>query len=458
MNALPARADVSVREVIDGSRLSAYQGLVLALCFAAAMLDGFDTAAIGYIAPALREAWHLTPPQLAPAFGAGLFGLMLGSLGLGPVADRFGRKPVLLMSVLVFGVATLACAASDSLNALVMLRFLTGLGLGGAMPICITLSAEYSPQRHRMLLVTLSWSGFTSGLALGGLIAAEILPVYGWRGVLVAGGVAPLVLLPVLALWMPESVQFLAQRPQRAEALRRIVARIAGHDHGNGVTFIGDRPAQEGAPFPGRNLFSDDMAQRTVLLWVAFFCSLFVFYLLTSWLPVVMRDQGLTLAEAARVGAMVPLGGTIGAIALALLMDRAGSPRALIAAYFCGAIAVAAIGFAIGNVAALTAVVFVVGFGIAGAQNGINLLAAQMYPTEARATGVSWALGVGRGGSITGSLVGGTLMTTVGSVQSLFGIIALPALVAGLALFVLLLRPAAGQTGAGRPGNGASLV
>ena len=195
MDATPTRSVIPVRELIDDSRVSPFQVMVLVLCFAAALLDGFDTAAIGYIAPALREVWHLTPPQLAPAFGAGLFGLMLGSLCLGPIADRFGRKPVLLVSVLIFGVATLASAMADSLDALIVLRFVTGLGLGGAMPMCITLSSEYSPLRHRMLLVTLSWTGFTTGLALGGLVAAEILPHYGWRGVLVAGGVAPLLLL-----------------------------------------------------------------------------------------------------------------------------------------------------------------------------------------------------------------------------------------------------------------------
>ena len=436
MDATPTRSVIPVRELIDDSRVSPFQVMVLVLCFAAALLDGFDTAAIGYIAPALREVWHLTPPQLAPAFGAGLFGLMLGSLCLGPIADRFGRKPVLLVSVLIFGVATLASAMADSLDALIVLRFVTGLGLGGAMPMCITLSSEYSPLRHRMLLVTLSWTGFTTGLALGGLVAAEILPHYGWRGVLVAGGVAPLLLLPVLALCMPESVQFLAQDPRRAPALRRIVERITGRRDWTGVTFVGDRKDVE-ARFPLKALFADGMATRTTLLWIAFFCSLLVFYLLTSWLPTVMKGNGMALPDAARVGAMVPLGGSIGAIVLALVMDRTGPTRALVFAYLCGAVAVVLIGFSVGNVAAMVVAVFVAGFGIAGAQNGINLLAAQMYPTQARATGLSWALGVGRAGSIVGSLMGGTLMVSAGSVQTFFGIVAVPALVASAAMFAL---------------------
>lgn len=428
---------VRVRDLIDQHRLSGYQVLVLALCFGVVLLDGFDTAAIGYIAPALREDWQLKPSQLAPAFGAGLFGLMVGSLCFGPLADRAGRKPVLLGSVLLFGLATLATAAADSLTMLVALRFVTGLGLGGAMPVCIAMSAEFSPQRHRMLLVTLSWSGFTMGLALGGLVAAEVIPAFGWRGVLVAGGLAPLVLWPVLARWMPESVQFLAQRPDGAAALGRIVQRITGRAVEPGVVLVGEQ-VEEGAPrFPARHLFADGMAGRTLLLWAAFFASLFVFYLLTSWLPVLMKDNGYAISQAARVGAMVPLGGTIGAIALALLMDRLAPTRVLVASYLGGAFAIAAIGFAVRDAGLLMGAVFFAGLGIAGAQNGLNLLAAQMYPTEARATGIAWALGVGRAGSIVGSMSGGSLMAVAGGVQPLFVIVAIPALLASAALYAL---------------------
>jgi AAHS family 4-hydroxybenzoate transporter-like MFS transporter len=429
---------VPVRDLIDQNRVSAYQVMVLVLCFAVVLLDGFDTAAIGYIAPALRQEWHLATTQLAPAFGAGLFGLMIGSLCFGPIADRFGRKPVLLGSVLLFGVATLATAASDTLSTLVVLRLITGIGLGGAMPVCITLSAEYSPQRYRTLLVTLSWSGFTTGLALGGLVAGAILPTQGWRGVLLLGGVAPLLLLPVLALLMPESAQYLAQRSKGKAALRRIVRRITGRAGWESVNLVGDSAAGADTPrFPVKLLFSGGMVARTLLLWLTFFASLFVFYLLTSWLPTLMRDSGLAMADAARVGAMVPLGGTVGAIVLALLMDRTGPTRVLIVAYFCSAFAVAAIGFALKDAAWLMAAVFLVGFGIAGAQNGINLLAAQMYPTAARATGVSWALSAGRAGSIVGSMVGGYLMAAAGNPQAFFGIVAAPALLAGCALLIL---------------------
>ena len=181
-----------ISEIIDRARISPYQILILTLCFLIALLDGFDTAIIGYIAPALREEWGLQPSQLSPAFGAGLFGLLIGSLLFGPIADAIGRKRVLLVAVLVFGGCTLASAYTHSIESLTLLRFITGIGLGGAIPTCITLSSEYSPARRRMLMVTLSWSGFTAGLALGGLLAGQIIPAFGWRGVLLVGGIAPL--------------------------------------------------------------------------------------------------------------------------------------------------------------------------------------------------------------------------------------------------------------------------
>ncbi|MDU7769230.1 MAG: MFS transporter, partial [Serratia marcescens] len=217
-----------ISEIIDRARISPYQILILTLCFLIALLDGFDTAIIGYIAPALHEEWGLQPSQLSPAFGAGLFGLLIGSLLFGPIADAIGRKRVLLVAVLVFGGCTLASAYTHSIESLTLLRFITGIGLGGAIPTCITLSSEYSPARRRMLMVTLSWSGFTAGLALGGLLAGQIIPAFGWRGVLLVGGIAPLALLPLLAWQMPESVRFMAASARHADRLRRVVERITG--------------------------------------------------------------------------------------------------------------------------------------------------------------------------------------------------------------------------------------
>jgi len=172
--------------------------VLLVLCFFIVAIDGFDTAAIGFIAPAIRADWGLSPAQLAPLFGSGLFGLMVGAFAIGPFADRHGRKAVLIFAVVFFGLASLASSFSPNLAVLIALRFFTGFGLGGAMPNAITLTSEYCPEDRRSFLVTLMFCGFTIGSALGGVVASQIVADYGWRSVLVVGGVLPLLLAPVL--------------------------------------------------------------------------------------------------------------------------------------------------------------------------------------------------------------------------------------------------------------------
>ncbi|OJH84969.1 4-hydroxybenzoate transporter [Serratia marcescens] len=373
-------------------------------------------------------------------------------LQFGPIADALGRKRVLLVAVLVFGGCTLASAYTHSIESLTLLRFITGIGLGGAIPTCITLSSEYSPARRRMLMVTLSWSGFTAGLALGGLLAGQIIPAFGWRGLLLVGGIAPLALLPLLAWQMPESVRFMAASAKHADRLRRVVERITGQRWA-GVTIVDDeRPAQARSPIS--HLFIEGRAVRTLLLWAAFFCSLFVFYLLTSWLPTLLKDAGYDIAHASRIGAMVPLGGTLGAILMALLMDRIGPYRVLAVSYLGAALVIGATGYLMGDVYTLAAVVFLIGFGVAGAQNGLNLVSATLYPTAARVTGVSWAMANGRFGSIVGSMLGAWMMAAAGSTEVFFLWLALPALLGAAAIFLLyrlslrrrtsLTEPAAG--------------
>lgn len=424
-----------ISEIIDNAKVSPYQILILSLCFLIVLLDGFDTAIIGYIAPALREEWGLLPAQLSPAFGAGLFGLLLGSLIFGPVADAIGRKRVLLVSILIFGGGTLASAYTHSIESLTLLRLITGIGLGGAMPTCITLSSEYSPARRRMIMVTLSWSGFTAGLALGGLLAGQIIPVFGSRGMLMLGGIAPLLLLPLLAWQIPESVRFMASSPKHAASLRKVVERITGKSWTGVTIFDDERPAQVRTPMS--HLFTEGRAVRTLLLWAAFFCSLFVFYQLTSWLPSILKDAGYDIVQASRIGAMVPLGGTLGAILMALLMDRVGPYRVLALSYLGAALVVGATGYLMGDVYMLAATVFLVGFGVAGAQNGLNLVSATIYPTAARVTGVSWAMASGRFGSIVGSMLGAWMIAAAGSSEVFFIWLALPVLVGSAAIFLL---------------------
>jgi AAHS family 4-hydroxybenzoate transporter-like MFS transporter len=436
---MPPSRQVDVQEFIDTRRLSALQIATLAVCFLIVAVDGFDTAAIGFIAPAIRAEWSLSPARLAPLFAAGLVGLMAGSLLIGPLADRYGRKRVLLGCVVFFGLASLASAASGSLGALLGLRFLTGLGLGGAMPNAVTLCSEFAPARRRSALVTAMFCGFTLGSAFGGLAAAQLLAEFGWRSVLVAGGVLPLALAPAVAALLPESVRFLVARGAPAASVMRVLGRIAPGEDLSGVQFVAGEAAQNRAAV--WRLFDAQLLRGTCLLWLVFFMSLLVIYLLSSWLPTLIHGTGMSLAEAARVTAAFQIGGTVGALALGVAMDRFPPHVVLGAAYVLAAGFTAAIGHGVGHVGLLVAAVFGAGFCVSGAQVGANALAASFYPTAVRATGVSWACGIGRIGSVVGSLAGAGMLALDWSLPTVFALVGAPALVAGASVFSM--RPGA---------------
>src|ERR1700729_4037173 len=201
---------IDVAEFIDQQPVGRFQIGLLLTCAAVLFLDGFDTQAIGYVAPAVAREWGLTKGALGPVFSAGLFGLMIGALLFGPLADRIGRKKIIVFSTLAFGIGALVTALVQDVNALLAIRFLTGVGLGGAMPNAIAMTSEFSPRRRRATMVMIMFCGFSVGAALGGLLAAALIPHFGWRSVFVIGGIAPLLLAPILALRLPESVRFLA--------------------------------------------------------------------------------------------------------------------------------------------------------------------------------------------------------------------------------------------------------
>lgn len=432
---MPASQPLNVTAFIDRQPLSAFQVTIVVLCFLIVAVDGFDTAAIGFIAPAIRAEWQLTPAQLAPLFGAGLGGLMAGAFLFGPLADRFGRKSVLVLSVLFFGAASLASAWSHDLWTLVLLRFLTGLGLGGAMPNAITLTSEFCPDKRRSFLVTTMFCGFTLGSALGGLASAGLIEAFGWRSVLVLGGVLPLALVVLLVWLLPESVRYLVLTGKSRERIVATLQRIAPKEDLRDATFsVGE---QRTASSPVRHLFRPELLRGTLLFWLTFFMSLLVIYLLSSWLPTLLRGTGQSMRTAALVTTMFQVGGTVGAIVLGWLMDRINPHYVLTASYSLAAVCVAAVGSVATDPVAAGIAVFFAGFCISGSQVGGNALSASFYPTDCRATGVSWANGVGRIGSVVGSVGGATMLSMGFGMPALFALIGVPALVAAVSMFSL---------------------
>jgi MFS transporter, AAHS family, 4-hydroxybenzoate transporter len=436
---------VDVADFIDQQPVGGFQLKLLLSCAAVLFLDGFDTQAIGYVAPAVAREWGLGKGALGPVFSAGLFGLMIGALVLGPLADRVGRKKIIIFSTLAFGLGALASAFVRDVNTLLAIRFLTGLGLGGAMPNAIALTSEFNSRHRRAAMVMIMFCGFSVGAALGGFLAAAMIPQFGWRSVFVVGGVMPLLLVPILALRLPESVRFLTLSGRADERVAELLGSINPRAAFAPATrFV---PEPELAGMPVWHLFRDGRTLVTLLLWVVFFMSLLDLYFLSNWLPTELNDLGASVSQAAAIGAMLQVGGVVGTFVLGSVIDRF-SFRALAPVYLIAAFAVGAIGQLGHSIVFVTMAIFAAGFCIVGGQIAANALAAAFYPTSVRATGVGWALGIGRVGSIVGPLIGGVLLTMKWSPASVFMVAAVAALCAALAAFSL--SRLAGLGGSGR--------
>ncbi|WP_260928550.1 MFS transporter [Novosphingobium sp. 9] len=423
---------------IEGWHIGSFQIRIAALCTLVAMLDGFDTQSIAYVAPRIAEDWGLGMSAFGPIFGIGLLGLTIGAFVMSPLADRFGRKIVLLGSVLMFGLFALATAAADSMTHLLVLRLLTGIGLGGAMPNIIALTNEYAPARSKATMVTVMFCGFPLGSTLGGLIAAPMIGAYGWHSVFVLGGILPLLVLPVLAFGIPESIRFLATRSNKEAQIARILSKI--DPEASAAAFIANARSEARnttTGFPVLELFRHGRARRTALVWTAFFMNLLVMYFLVNWLPSLLKAEGLPLRTAILSTALLNLGGAVGGVILGRLIDRMNPYIVLGSTYLFSALCVAGIAYAGTSAALVFAASAACGFGVSGAQIGLNAVTAESYPTAIRSTGIGWALGVGRVGSILGPLLGGMLLGAGWSAQMIILFAVAPALVSAAAVFSL---------------------
>jgi AAHS family 4-hydroxybenzoate transporter-like MFS transporter len=432
---MPAARTVDVQTFLNEHPFSRFQWVIFGLCFWVVLLDGFDTAAIGYIAPSLITEWGLERPALAPVLSAALFGLAAGALSSGPLADRLGRKAVLMGSVLIMGAACLMSAFAGSLDQLVIWRFITGLGLGAAMPNAVTLMSEYCPDGRRATLTNAMFCGFPLGAAFGGFLAAWMIPQWGWRSVLVLGGTTPLILTVLMALRLPESVRFMVAKNQPVERIRSVLHRIAATVP-DATSFIMHEKAGATAAKSGIGMVvSSSYLMGSVSLWVAYFMGLVIFYALINWMPLLFKDAGLAPQTASLISALFPLGG-VGAILFGWLMDRFNANVIIAVGFALTAVAVYAIGQMAGNLALLVVVVFVAGTLMNTSQSSLPALAAGFYPTQGRATGVAWMLGLGRFGGIAGSFLVAELARRQLPFSEIFAVVAIPGLIAAAALMV----------------------
>jgi len=401
-------------------------------------------AIMGFLAPAITKEWGISRAAFGVVMSAAPIGLAVGALLVGPLSDRYGRKKLLMTAVAWFGACSLACAFAQDVVTLSALRFLTGLGLGAAMPNATTLLSEYVPERSRSTLLAIMLTGFNLGSGLVGFLAAALLPEYGWRTVLMVGGAIPLVCLPFYLWLVPESARFMVVRHYPADRIARTLARVCGGHFAAGQTFSVSEPSVKGGQ-PAKVLLSETYRKTTLSLWGTYFMGLLVIYLLSGWLPTLIKDAGLPIEKAASITALFQLGGTIGALVVGFLMDRWSPSRAIACAYIAGAVFILLLASGSVQSGMFAAYVLLAGFCMSGAQTGLNAFAPSCYPTVVRATGVSWMLGVGRFGSILGSFAGGVLLSMGWGFGAVIAILAVPATLAALIIVFIQMgqRPAA---------------
>jgi MFS transporter, AAHS family, 4-hydroxybenzoate transporter len=398
--------------ILDDESLGRVHVLVAGLCAAVVFIDGFDAQVMGFVAPALSAELHIPRVMLGAVISSGTFGMMFGALTFGPIADRIGRKPVLVACALTFGLGSLATATATTIASLTAFRVITGFGMGGAMPNAIALTSEFMPARSRTSIVMTMFCGFSFGSACAGWVAAAVIGRFGWQSMFLVGGLTPLVLAAVLIAFLPESARFLA--------LKR-----------------GAASAATGSSSPVRLLLEEGRAGVTLLLWTMFFMNLLNLWFLNNWLPLIMTDAGIRIEAASVITSLFQIGGLIGSLALAGLFGRRLSFRLLAAVFLAATIFILLIGEAGASIPLLVITVFASGVAVIGGQTASNALAADLYPTAIRSTGVGWALGVGRVGSILGPILGGVLLSYGGGTRRTFWAAAVPALIATCAALVI---------------------
>jgi MFS transporter, AAHS family, 4-hydroxybenzoate transporter len=424
---------------VNSRPIGAVQYGVVVLCALVMFLDGFDTQAISYMAPMISKEWGLSREVLGPIFSSALTGLMVGYLVLSPLSDRFGHRRLILFSTVTFGLLTLVTVVATSVTQLMVLRFLTGIALGTAIPSTVALTTEYMPKRLRATFVLAIYCGFSLGFVAAGGLAASLIPSFGWRSMLWAGAITPLTLAAFVYFFLPESLDFLVRTKARPQGIWQIIRKLdRGLSSEVPHRFTTELEAKRSAV---GSLFQSGRTLGTLILWLVFGLNLAEFYALQSWLPTILTAQGFSPNAVALATSMTTIGGILAAFAIGPAMDKLGAYRSVAVVYLAGVVFVALMGPAISAPSwVLMIAAFCAGFCISGGQKSVIALAAIFYPAPIRSTGVGWALGIGRLGGIGGPLLIGVLLAYQLSASSLFYAAAVPMLLAGVLVVLLGIR------------------
>jgi len=427
---------INVTELIDLHPLSALQIRVTALCALAIFLDGADTIMLGLVAPSIAASIGVNVNSFGPVFSISQAGILIGVLTFGPLGDRLGRKRLVIGATLLFAVFMLLTAWASSFTELLVLRFITGVGLGGVAPNAVALTSEFAPRRLRAAFVSLQWSAFPLGGVAIGLLASVLIARWGWQSMFLVGSIVPLLLVAALIFALPESVSFLLTRGFDAKGVGRIVRKIAPEiQAANDAVYTVSEEKLPGAPM--KHLFTEGRASLTLLLWIPFFTSFLILIFVTSWIPALLRAGGLSLAQAGLAIALNSLGSFFGSGSAGWLMDRYGAYRILVPCFILASIAAGLLGFSTANFPSAAFAITLSGFFAGASQTGVIALAAAIYPVAIRSTGVGWAMAIGRLGSVVGPILGGIFLNWHWPVELIFIVVAAPALAGALCVFLI---------------------
>ncbi len=426
---MPASPSFNVSELIDTQPIGIFQIRIVALCAVVALLDSLDLQSIGLAAPAMIADLQIRPSSLGAVFSTALAGLALGAFSFGLLADRAGRKAVLVGATVCFGVFTICTAWAPNLGVLLVYRFCAGLGLGGAMPSFISLTSEYVPRRLRAPAIALLWAGFPLGGVVGGLLGSWIIPALGWQSVFWVGGVLPLLLGAILVVALPESISFLVAAAAPADRVRRLLQNtfpaasvpadvkfVLNEERGGGVSVL--------------RLFSMGRVVGTTVLWISFFIVFMMLVTNSAWAPTLLKREGIDIGQSALAMAVYNLGAMIGTVVAGWLVIGIGAAIVLPIVMLGSAVSLGLVGYAAPSAQLVTTLEGLFGLFLGCGSSGLIALAAIYYPTAIRSTGVGWAMGMGRLGSFAGPLAVGSLVAAGLSTIAVFVALGLPALIA----------------------------
>lgn len=416
------------KALIDKNPMTALQYSTIFICFLMNMLDGMDVLVISYTAPAIAKAWDISPQALGTVFSAGLFGMTIGTLFLAPFADKIGRKAIILISGIIMGVCIYLTSYATSITDLLIYRFISGLGIGSMLASTASLASEYTPNKTRDFWVSFVISGYPIGAVVAGLVAAKVIPTDGWQQMFRIAGIASMFSVPLILFFLSESIDFYL-RTQPTNALKKLNKILTKMN----IQPLESLPKIEKikSKLPVDQLLKTDFKKPTLQLWVALFMAFAALYFLTSWIPKLAKDAGLSMELAIYAGTVFNIGAFFGIITQGYFSSKYGLKKTLGVILVLTGVLMASFGLFVGSDVILL-ILALLGFGIQGGFVGLYALSARLYPTEFRTTGVGWAMGAGRLGGIVGPMIGGLLIGAGLGIATNFLIFAIPALLSGL--------------------------